>query len=184
MSDSLDHLTLLIDADRIREAVADMARRIDREVIAALPLEEEPVLVVVMKGGFLFGADLLRALSRPVPVVLVHARASDPHVMMTTEDREYLRGRRLIIVDILMDSGGSLKRLYRWLMTECRPHSIQVAVLVHKTVTDPDPMPLDFLGYEVPDVRLVGYGMDEKQRYRGLPGIYTWWTPASGDRKV
>lgn len=177
-------MTLMIDADRLREVVADMARRIEQEVIAGHPQEEEPVLVVVMKGGFLFGGDLLRALSKPIPVVFVHARSTEPQIMMTTEDREFIRNRRLIIVDILLDSGGSLKRLYRWLMAECRPRSIQVAVLLHKTVTDPDPMSLDFLGYEVPDVRLVGYGMDENQRYRGLPAIYTWWTPSSGSRGI
>ncbi|MBF0294516.1 MAG: hypothetical protein HQL96_04945 [Magnetococcales bacterium] len=169
-------MKLLIDAGRIREAVADMAARIDREVIQPMP-EDEPVLVVVMKGGFLFGADLLRALARPLPVVFAHARATAPQILMTNEDREFLRGRRLILVDILLDSGGSLKRLKRWLTSECRPASVQVAVLLHKTVADPDPMPLDFLGYEVPDVRLVGYGMDENQRYRGLPEIYTWWEP-------
>ncbi|MBF0438165.1 MAG: hypothetical protein HQL93_03490 [Magnetococcales bacterium] len=173
----LDHMTLMLDANRIQEAVLDMARRIDQEVIAALSLEEEPVLVVVMKGGFLFGSDLLRALSRPIPVVFAHARSHVSQVVMTLEDQEFIRGRRLIVVDILMDSGGSLKRLCRWLMNECRPLSIQVAVLLHKTVYDSDPLPLDFLGYEVPDVRLVGYGMDENQRYRGLPAIYTWWIP-------
>lgn len=178
MIEPLNHKTLILDAERIQEAVADMAKRIDAEIIGAHSGEEEPVLVVVMKGGFLFGSDLLRALSRPVSVVFAHARSKSPHVVMTLEDQEFIRGRRLIVVDILMDSGGSLKRLCRWLMTECRPVSIQLAVLLHKTVHDPDPLPLDFLGYEVPDVRLVGYGMDENQRYRGLPAIYTWWVPA------
>ncbi|MEO5334604.1 MAG: hypothetical protein H7839_21520 [Magnetococcus sp. YQC-5] len=174
----LDHMTLMLDPERIREVVLDMARRIEQEVIDPLPKEEEPVLVVVMKGGFMFGSDLLRALSRPIPVVFAHARSTASQVVMTLEDQALIRDRRLIVADILMDSGGSLKRLCRWLMAECRPRSIQVAVLLHKTVLDPDPLHLDFLGYEVPDVRLVGYGMDENQRYRGLPAIYTWWTPA------
>ncbi|MBF0341184.1 MAG: hypothetical protein HQL95_09530 [Magnetococcales bacterium] len=173
----LDHMMVMLDAERIREAVAEMARRIDQEVIAALPPEEEPVMVVVMKGAFLFGSDLLRALSKPIPVVFVHARSRDPRVVMTIEDQEFLRNRHLLLVDMLVDSGGSLKRLHRWLQSECHPASIRVAVLLHKTVHDVDPLPLDFLGYEVPDVRLVGYGMDEDQRFRGLPAVYTWWTP-------
>ncbi|MBF0614455.1 MAG: hypothetical protein G8237_04160 [Magnetococcales bacterium] len=178
----LDHLTLLIDANRIREAVEEMARRMDREWILDATRDDEPVLVVVLKGGFLFGSDLLRALSRPVPVVFAHARSSDARVMMTLEDQAFIRNRHLILVDVLMDSGGSLKRLHRWLMSECHPASIRVAVLLHKTVMDPEPLVLDYLGYEVPDVRLVGYGMDEEQRFRGLPAVYTWWTPdvASG----
>ncbi|MBF0271258.1 MAG: hypoxanthine phosphoribosyltransferase [Magnetococcales bacterium] len=171
-------MTLMLDAGRIREAVVEMARRIDREVIDPSPPGEEPVLVVVLKGAFVFGSDLLRALSRPIPVVFVHARSQDSRVVMTVEDQQFIRNRHVILVDILMDSGGSLKRLHRWLMGECRPASIRVAALLHKTVNDPDPLPLDFLGYEVPDVRLVGYGMDENQRYRGLPEVYTWWTPS------
>ncbi|MBF0627536.1 MAG: hypothetical protein HQL91_04870 [Magnetococcales bacterium] len=173
----LDHMTLMLDPGHIREAVADMARRIDQELLNAATPEEEPVMVVVMKGAFLFGSDLLRALSKPIPVVLVHARSSDARLVMTLEDQEFLRNRHVLLVDILMDSGGSLKRLHRWLMSECHPASIRLAVLLHKTVHDPDPLPVDFLGYEVPDVRLVGYGMDEDQRFRGLSAVYTWWTP-------
>ncbi len=173
----LDKMTLLLDSERIQEAVAEIARRIDQEVIASLPQGEEPVLLVVMKGGFLFGCDLLRALSKPLPVVFAHARTKLPDVVMTQEDQAFIRGRHLIVVDILMDSGGSLKRLCRWLSAECQPAAIQLAVLLHKTVHDPEPLPLDFLGYEIPDVRVVGYGMDENQRYRGLPALYTWWVP-------
>ncbi|MBF0212184.1 MAG: hypothetical protein HQM00_01325 [Magnetococcales bacterium] len=177
MMEPLDHMTLVLDAERIQEVVAEMARRIDREVIAALPPGEEPVMVVVLKGAFLFGSDLLRALSKPLPVVFVHARSSDSRLVMTVEEQAFLRHRHLILVDILMDSGGSLKRLQRWLMGECQAASIRVAVLLHKTVHESDPLPIDFLGYEVPDVRLVGYGMDEEQRFRGLSAVYTWWTP-------
>ncbi|MEO5347068.1 MAG: hypothetical protein H7834_11915 [Magnetococcus sp. YQC-9] len=173
----LDHMTVMLDPDQIREAVADMAARIDRELIAPAAVENEPVMVVVLKGAFLFASDLLRHLSKPIPVVFVHSRSQEERIVMTVEDMEFLRDRDLILVDILMDSGDSLKRLYHWLSEHCRPASIRVAVLLHKTVLDPEPLPLDFLGYEVPDLRLVGYGMDENQRFRGLPAVYTWWTP-------
>lgn len=179
MEEPLDHMTLLLDSGHIREAVVEMARRIDHEVIRDAPIADEPVMVVVMKGGVLFAGDLLRALSRPIPVVFVHARSSDARMVMTIEDQTFIRNRHLLLVDVLMDSGGSLKRLHRWLLSECQPASIRVAVLLHKTVLDPEPLSLDFLGYEVPDVRLVGYGMDESQRYRGLSAIYTWWIPDS-----
>ncbi|GAB0055935.1 Hypoxanthine phosphoribosyltransferase [Candidatus Magnetaquicoccaceae bacterium FCR-1] len=174
---ALDHMTVMLDAEQIQQAVADMAERINREVIASAATDREPVMVVVLKGAFLFASDLLRHLSRPIPVVFAHTRSQEERIVMTVEDQEFLRGRDLILVDILLDSGDSLKRLHRWLTDACQPASIRIAVLLHKTVLDPEPLPLDFLGYEVPDLRLVGYGMDEHQRFRGLPCVYTWWKP-------
>ena len=177
MTAPFEHLTLLIDADYLRQGVAAMAGQINED-LAALPPEEEPTMVVVLKGGVVFGADLLRALNRPMPVVFLAARSIDPGVLVSEGDRALLSGRDLIIVDTLMDSGGSLRRLCQWL-EPFQPKSIRLAVLLHKTVSDAEPLVVNYLGFEVPDVRLVGYGLDEDQKYRGLPAVYTWWQQPS-----
>lgn len=174
MTTPFDHLTLLIDAEHLRQCVADMAQQIQAD-LSSLPPEEEPTLVVVLKGGAVFGMDLLRALNRSMPVVFITAR--DVPSLLSPQDKALLHKRPLIIADALMDSGGSLRRLYQWLQP-FQPRSIHLAVLLHKTVSHAEPLVVNYLGFEVPDVRLVGYGLDEEQCFRGLPAIYSWWAPS------
>ncbi|MEO5355182.1 MAG: hypothetical protein H7835_18495 [Magnetococcus sp. XQGC-1] len=176
MTAPFDHLTLLIDTDHLKRAVKAMAQQL-RDDLAAIPdAENEPVLVVVLKGGVVFGMDLLRAIRRPMPVVFA-PRAGQFTTTIAESDQALLRGRHLIVADTLMDSGNSLRQLYQWLAT-LQPLSIRLAVLLHKTVGDAEPLEIHYLGYEVPDVRLVGYGLDEEELFRGLPAIYTWWQDA------
>lgn len=183
MNTPLNNLTVLIDAQHLQQGVSDIAGRIDAELEAKEdPDSQDPILVVVLKGGVFFGVDLLKTLRRPIPLAFVHARSDGQGVVMTSDDQALLRGRELIVVDALMDTGGSLRRLCLWLQETVHPASIRLAVLLHKTVSDPEPVRIDFLGFEVPDVRLVGYGLDEEQRFRGLPAVYTWWKPTEVPR--
>ena len=176
MSDPLENFTVLIDAEHLRQRVAELADGIEADLAAAGAGEREPVLVVVLKGGMVFGVDLLRALNRPIPVAFVSGLREPGGVVMSAEDQALIRGRDLIIADALMDSGGSVRRLRDWL-AGFSPRSVRLAVLLHKTVSDPEPIRVDYLGFEVPDLRLVGYGLDEHQRFRGLPAVYSWWAP-------
>ncbi|MBF0383910.1 MAG: hypothetical protein HQL69_23080, partial [Magnetococcales bacterium] len=138
--------------------------------------DSDPIMVVVLKGGFIFAADLLTYMNRPIPVIFVTPRLENWQVLMSPEDQELITGRDLIVVDILLDSGSSQKRLCESLQAY-NPASIRLAILLHKTVAEAEDLTIDYLGFEVPDVRLVGYGLDENQRYRGMAGVYTWWTP-------
>ncbi|MEO5364026.1 MAG: hypothetical protein H7838_10455 [Magnetococcus sp. DMHC-8] len=184
MTAPFDHLTLLIDADHLKQGVKAIARQMQVD-LKGISEAEEPVLVVVLKGGVMFGVDLLRAMRRAMPVVFV-PRAGRFESSVSLADQALLRGRHLIVADALMDSGNTLRVLYQWLQT-LQPLSIRLAVLLHKTVSHAEPMVIHYLGYEVPDVRLVGYGLDEEERFRSLPAVYTWWRapnetlPASPD---
>ncbi|MBF0128350.1 MAG: hypoxanthine phosphoribosyltransferase [Magnetococcales bacterium] len=170
MDSGLRQQTLLIDREHLQSRIQELAIQIEED----LSSEALPLLVVVLKGGFLFGADLMRALSRPVPVIFAHARAETETFVFTREDLDLVAGRDVIVVDALMDTGGSMKRLLELLKAQ-DPASMRVAVLLHKTVSLPTMVPVDYLGFEVPDVRLVGYGLDEDQLFRGLDAIFTWW---------
>ncbi|MBF0461202.1 MAG: hypothetical protein HQL87_07385 [Magnetococcales bacterium] len=172
MTAPFDHLTLLIDASHLKQAVKAIAQHILAD-LADLAATEEPVLVVVLKGGALFGLDLLRLIQRSMPVIFV-PRTGQFNLHVTPADQALLRGRHLIVADALMDSGNSVTLLYEWLET-LQPASIRLAVLLHKTVGHADPLVIHYLGYEVPDVRLVGYGLDEDEQFRGLPDLYAWW---------
>jgi hypoxanthine phosphoribosyltransferase len=181
-SDPLDRLNLLIDENHIHKSVKEMARRIDEDFVAKDSPNSEPIMVVVLKGGFIFAADLLTCMNRPIPVIFVTPRLPDWEALMSREDRELIKGRDLIVVDLLLDSGISQKRLCQSLAVY-NPASIRLAIMLHKTVEQTEDLTIDYLGFEVPDVRLVGYGLDENQRFRGLAGVYTWWTAEANRNK-
>ncbi|MBF0445181.1 MAG: hypothetical protein HQL68_06295 [Magnetococcales bacterium] len=170
----LDRLSNLIDDKHLSKAVKEMAQRIDEDYAAQDSPDSEPIMVVVLKGGFIFAADLLTSMNRPIPVIFVAPRIPDWEALLSKADRELIAGRDLIVVDLLLDSGLSQKRLCQALETY-GPASIKLAILLHKTVAETEDLTIDYLGFEVPDVRLVGYGLDESQRFRGLSGVYTWW---------
>ncbi|MBF0189142.1 MAG: hypothetical protein HQL50_14565 [Magnetococcales bacterium] len=173
---ALEKLKLLIDANHIQERVEELAAQIESEMT-----ECDPLMVITLKGGLMFGADLLRALERPWPVVFIRPRGEVAiDGVLSSSDREQIRGKDLLIVDALMDTGGSVQDLINWLKP-LQPASIRVAVLLHRTVPDPEPVQINYLGFEVPNMRLVGYGLDENHLYRGMAGVHTWWKPLPAD---
>lgn len=157
----------LIDQQLIQLRIQEMARQMEADLVAA----KKPVLVILMKGGLLFGVDLLKALRLPIPVALVFPRWGGA-VVASPGDEALLTHGDLILADVVMDSGDSLRRVLQWL-EPYHPASVRVAVLLHRTVGCTMEPQVDYLGFEVPDLRLVGYGMDEEQYHRGLPEIYT-----------
>ncbi|MBF0185246.1 MAG: hypothetical protein HQM06_12785 [Magnetococcales bacterium] len=172
MTAPFDHLTVLIDSYHLRQGVKAIARQL-RSDLDQLPEEEEAVLVVVLKGGAVFGIDLLRALQRSLPIVFI-PRTQQLNQVLAEGDQALLHNRHLVVVDTLMDTGTTLHSLCQELQT-FQPKSMRIAILLHKTVANAEPLAIHYLGYEVPDVRLFGYGLDEEEHYRGLSAIYTWW---------
>ncbi|MBF0590201.1 MAG: hypothetical protein HQL53_13855, partial [Magnetococcales bacterium] len=180
-SDPLDKLRLLIDAKHLSERIQELADQIVADFPADTGEGEDPVIVVVLKGGFLFGADLLKALARPVPVVFIPHRDGGHPITLSQQDLEIIHDRHLVVVDALLDTGGTMRHIIQYL-EGAGTQSIRLAVLLHRSVGEDDPLPVNYLGFEVPNVRLVGYGLDEGQRFRGMPEVYTWWEPGFTDQ--
>nr|CRH08089.1 Putative hypoxanthine phosphoribosyltransferase (htp) [Candidatus Magnetococcus massalia] len=167
----LSHLEPFIEQEQILLRVAELAQQIEAEMEG-----QDPMILVVLKGGFIFAADLIRAMQHSVPVAFTLARSShEGPLMMDQGDLEMIKGKDLWIVDGLLDGGESAQHLMEALAPH-EPASIGFVILLHKTVDGRQPIPVRCIGFEVPDTRLVGYGLDESQQYRGLKGIYSWWT--------
>ncbi|MBF8273555.1 MAG: hypoxanthine phosphoribosyltransferase [Magnetococcales bacterium] len=165
-------MCLLIDREHLQSCIQEMAQRILDDFSPARNHSDAPVVVISMKSGFMFAADLLQALDQPWPVVFAWPRQDD--VPMVMESEPLIQGRHVIVVDTLMDTGGSQERLHSWLMQH-QAASVRFAILLHKTVSPTALVPVCYLGFEVPDVRLVGYGLDEDHTGRGLAAVHTWW---------
>ncbi|MBF0147992.1 MAG: hypothetical protein HQL84_17435 [Magnetococcales bacterium] len=174
-SEPLAEMRPLIDQEHLQSCITEIARMILIDFANGHHSGHSPVIVVAMKSGFMFAADLLKALNQPWPVVFAWPRQDG--IPMVIEGETLIRGRDVIVVDALMDSGGSQKRLHAWLMQH-HAASVRFAILLHKTVDPSVLVPVFYLGFEVPDVRLVGYGLDEEQEYRGMAAVHTWWQQA------
>ncbi|MEG3638429.1 phosphoribosyltransferase [Magnetococcus sp. PR-3] len=166
---NLDHLEPFIDKEHIAQRVAELGVQIREDMVG-----KDPVLLVVLKGGFVFGADLMRALDHTVPVAFTTSRPCEHIPMFTQEDKVLLEGKDIWVVDTLLDQGHSAMRLMKGL-EPLKPSSIQFVVMLHKTVERAEKIPVRYVGFEVPDTRLVGYGLDEKQQFRGMRNLYAWW---------
>ncbi len=111
----LKRLNLLIDEGHLHQGIKEMAQRIDEDFPEREnPQGSEPVMVVVLKGGFIFAADLLTCMNRPVPVIFAAPRLIGGEVMISAEDQAMIKGRDLIVVDILLGFGISQKKIIRF----------------------------------------------------------------------
>jgi hypoxanthine phosphoribosyltransferase len=162
---------VLIPADRIRERVAEMARQI------AADLAGRPVSVVgVLTGSLIFLADLVRRLDVPVKIGLIQASsyrgasttAGPLHVQ--PELVPDVRGRDVLLVDDILDTGRTLSHLVRHLRG-LEVASLKIAVLLRKQGRQELPLEPDYCGFEIPNSFVVGYGLDFDDEFRQLPYI-------------
>jgi len=165
-------IEVLISAERIAARVDELAKEIARDYRDA----EEILLVAVLKGAFIFLADLSRAL--PVPNAVDFMALSSYGARGTTRGalrlimdlRESIRDRHVLIVEDIVDTGHTLAYV-RQLLTVRGPASIRTCALVTKPSRHEVPARLDYVGFEIPDAWVVGYGLDRGDRYRTLPYI-------------
>ncbi len=169
MSDS--GLTLFKGPPSIRRAVRRMAGEIDRDA------PEGPLLMIgVLKGSFMFLADLLRSMTSEATVDFVRlcsygAGTRPGRIRMVKDVESPVRGRNIVIVDDIVDTGLTTRFLLRHFGRR-RPASLRVCALLDKPSRRRVKVPLHYLGFQVPDRFLVGYGMDYGERYRHLPALY------------
>lgn len=164
----------LVSAEKIESRVAELAREIDER--CRENGVKQLLLVGILRGAFIFMADLTRHLQTPHVVDFMalasyeKSRSGDVRILMDT--REPIHGQHVLIVEDIFDSGNTLNFLYRAL-GEHQPASLQTCVLVHKKRERQVELhqPIDYLGFEIPDVWVVGYGLDYDNQYRTLPYI-------------
>lgn len=163
----------LITEDAIHQRVAELAARIDQDYADSGTL----VLVGVLKGSFIFLADLARALTIPhrvefIAVSSYGARQSDhPEAVRLLMDlRHDIGGEHVLLVEDIVDTGHTVAYLERMLRAR-NPASLKLCTLVHKPDRTEADVTIDYLGFSIPDVWVVGYGLDYAERHRTLPYV-------------
>ncbi len=169
---SNDLIRVLIDADTIQRRVTELARQITEDYRDS----GEIVLVGVLKGSFIFLSDLARRLGVPHSIDFIALSSYGEggnvsgNVRMIMDVRENLAGRDVLIVEDILDSGYTLDYLKRNFLAR-KPASLKTAALLDKPDRREITVGLDYLGFEIPDVWVVGYGLDYAEKFRTLPYI-------------
>jgi len=148
------------------------------ERIASDYAGKDLVLISVLKGGFIFLADLCRAIRLPVTIDVMAVSSYGPGarplgvVKILKDLDESITGREVLVVEDVIDTGLTLSYLLRNLQPR-GPASLKVCVLLDKPARRIADLPIAYRGFEIPDKFVVGYGLDFAQRYRNLPFVAT-----------
>jgi len=166
------HLNRLLTAEEITSIVKKLADQISRDYVG-----KELVLVCILKGAFMFLSDLVRYLKIPVKIDFVRlasygSRMKTSGRIEITKDIELpIEGKEVLIIEDIIDSGHSLQFLKDRIILS-NPHSVKICALLDKKARREVEMEVDYLGIDVEDVFIVGYGIDFNENYRHLPEIY------------
>jgi len=166
-----DALKLIIGRRALKETVRRLASRISSDY-----RDKNPVLVGILKGSFIFLADLVRELQIPhqidfISVASYGAGKQASGVVRWLKDLSInIEGRHVIIVEDIIDSGLTLNYIRNNLLTR-NPKSLKIVTLLNKRKARKIKIPLKYVGCSIPDEFVVGYGLDYNERYRNLPYI-------------
>lgn len=157
--------------------IAERVRELGAEITKAYEGADRPlVLVCVLKGSYVFAADLARAIDLPLRIEFLGVRSygadtkSSGVVQITHDLSHAIEGDDVLVVEDIVDTGLTIAHLLKLLGTRL-PRSIKVCSLLHKPARARVPVPIDFLGFTIEDEFVVGYGLDWDERYRNLPYI-------------
>jgi hypoxanthine phosphoribosyltransferase len=162
---------IIVTAEQIADRIGELAAQIDADYA-----DREPLLVGVLKGAVMFMSDLARALDRPSTMEFMavssygsSSRSSGVVRILKDLDRD-IAGRDVLIVEDVIDSGLTLSWLLRNLHSR-QPASIEVVTLLRKPEAKKVDVPVKYVGFDISNEFVVGYGLDFDERYRDLPYI-------------
>ena len=165
-------MKVLLEADAIQQRVRDLAAEIERDH----PGGGEIHLVGVLKGGFMFMADLIRAMGARVTLDFIavssyqQSRKSSGEVRLLKDLDTGLEGRHVVIVEDIVDTGLTLTYLQDILRARS-PESLRTACLLSKPSRRMVDVKVEYIGFSIEDQFVVGYGLDYAEKYRNLPHI-------------
>ena len=165
----IDHI--LFSEEQLKARVREIAGQIDRDFAG-----KEPMLISVLRGSFIFMADLMRSITLPCTVDFMAVSSygagttSSGQVKITKDLSESIEGRDIIVVEDILDSGNTLSYLLQILQAR-HPASMKLCTLLDKPDRRIKPVHVDYSGFSIPDEFVVGYGLDFAEKYRNLPYI-------------
>jgi hypoxanthine phosphoribosyltransferase len=167
----MSSLRVLLSAAQIQTRIQELGRQIDHDY------PEGPVyLVGILKGACIFLADLARAMKTPARLEFIgissygRGKTSSGEVQLTKDLDVSVQGHHVIVVEDIVDSGVTLSYLLQ-VFAQRKPKSLRIATLLDKPERRQRPVKTDYVGFQIPDEFVVGYGLDFAEDYRNLPDI-------------
>lgn len=164
---------IIINEEEIQGRVRELGAQISQDY------RDQPVtLICILKGGLMFLCDLAKHITSPVTYDFMSvssygdATQSSGVVRITKDLEESIEGKHVIIVEDIIDTGLTLSYLLNNLFSR-NPASLKICTLLNKPSNRRVEIPVDYVGFEVPNEFLVGYGLDFKQFYRNIPYVFT-----------
>jgi hypoxanthine phosphoribosyltransferase len=157
------------------QAIRDRVAELGADITAAYP-DGELLVLGLLKGSFVFLADLVRQIRRPLHVDFLvassygDATVSSGNVRLVYDPETKLEGKHIILVEDIVDSGRTLAKLMELLQAR-HPASIEICALLHKHIATELHHPTKFVGFDAPHEFLVGYGLDHAENFRHLPYV-------------
>jgi hypoxanthine phosphoribosyltransferase len=167
----MERTRVMIDEAAIAAKVKELGRAITEDHRG-----HELVVVPVLKGSFVFAADLVRAIDLPLSIDFLGCRSygdgteSSGVVQITYDLTKPVEGKDVVLVEDIVDTGLTMHYLIENLATR-KPRSLKLCSLLHKPARAKVKIPIDYLGFTIEDVFVVGYGLDYAEKYRNLPYI-------------
>jgi len=160
----------LFEAETIRRRVGELAAQVSEDYAG-----RQVHLLAVLKGGLVFAADLMRALTVPICLDFIGARsydgtASSGTVTFTYLPAQSLAGRHVLLVEDILDTGRTMEHIVERLRRE-NPASLRLCTLLDKPSRRVRPVTADYVGFTIDDLFVVGYGLDYEEMGRELPEI-------------
>jgi len=163
---------VLLDAETLQRRVAELARQISDDYH-----DQEPLLVCILKGGIVFLVDLIKGIDIPHTIDFLAVSSYGPGVRESTgavriimDLEQDIAGKHVLIVEDIVDSGRTLHYIYH-LLEARRPASLRVCTLLNKFERRETDVPLDYVGFDIPNKFVFGYGLDLDERFRNLPFV-------------
>jgi hypoxanthine phosphoribosyltransferase len=162
---------ILLTEEQIQARVAELGAQLTADYAG-----RDPVLISVLKGSIVFLADLVRGMELPLSIDIMEvssygaATESSGQVRILKDLSNAIEGRHVIVVEDIIDTGLTLNYLLRYLR-EKGPASLTICCLLDKPARRLTEIPIDYIGFTIPDRFVVGYGLDYGERYRNLPYV-------------
>lgn len=165
------NIEVMITETQIKDRIVEMGKMITRDFQG-----EDVIVLFILKGSIIFGSDLIRQIDLPTSIEFItlssygdHTESSGRVDIIKDLDMD-INGKNVLIVEDIVDSGLTLKTLMDRL-SEFKPKKLKLASLLFKPSKLKHPVKIDYLGFEIPDKFVIGYGLDLAQKYRNLPYI-------------
>lgn len=167
----MDTIQVMLSAEDIERRIRDLGREISEDYA-----DKNLVIVGVLRGAFMFLADLSRHISVPLEIDFLglssygNATKSTGIVRMTSDLSRPIEGKHVLIVEDIVDTGLTSRYLFENLKTR-KPASLEMCALLEKPMNNQNGLPIRYLGFTIPNQFVIGYGMDYQGLHRNLPYV-------------